>query len=44
MAEIGKVKEQFKASAQQAPTDDQKHAKALGDDDVDAEKIVVQKG
>ncbi len=44
VAEIGKVKEQFKASAQQAPTDDQKHAKALGDDDVDAEKIVVQKG
>ena len=44
VAEIGKVKEQFKASAQQAPTDDQKHAMALGDDDVDAEKIVVQKG
>ena len=44
VAEINKVKEQFKASAKQAPAGDETHAKALGDDQVDAEKIVVQKG
>ena len=43
VAEINKVKEQFKASAKTV-VGDQEHAKALGDDQVDAEKIVVQKG
>ena len=42
VAEIGKVKQQFKTSSQQAPVGEGE-SKSLGDDDVDAEKIVVQK-
>ncbi|MDO5534029.1 MAG: F0F1 ATP synthase subunit alpha [Propionibacteriaceae bacterium] len=43
-AEIAKVKQGFQASTKAAPAADQPGAKALGDDEVDAEKIVVKKG
>ncbi|MFT3877930.1 MAG: F0F1 ATP synthase subunit alpha [Propioniciclava sp.] len=43
-AEIVKVKQQFRASSKAAPAGDNPHAKALGDRDVDAEKIVAKKG
>ena len=43
VAEIAKVKEQFRASAKQA-LGDEAHAKALKDEDVASEQIVVQKG
>ena len=42
VAEIAKVKQQFNASSRQAPVGEGV-TKSLGDDDVDAEKIVVQK-
>ena len=44
LAEINKIKEGFKASDKGAPAADQPGVKALGDDEVDAEKIVVKKG
>ncbi|WP_282005052.1 F0F1 ATP synthase subunit alpha [Propioniciclava sinopodophylli] len=44
VAEIKKVKEGFRASDKAAPAADQPGAKALGDDEVDAEKIVIKKG
>ncbi len=44
VAEIKKVKEGFRASDKSAPAADQPGAKALGDDEVDAEKIVIKKG
>ena len=44
LAEINKVKEGFQASDKAAPASDQPGAKALGDDEVDAEQIVVKKG
>ncbi|HHU40466.1 MAG TPA: F0F1 ATP synthase subunit alpha [Propionibacterium sp.] len=43
VAEIDKVKQQFKASSKHAPAGEVGDQKALGDEDVDAEKIVVQK-
>ena len=42
LAAIGKVKQQFQTSSQQASVGEGE-SKSLGDDDVDAEKIVVQK-
>ncbi|MFV0452871.1 MAG: F0F1 ATP synthase subunit alpha [Propioniciclava sp.] len=43
-AEIEKVKAQFRAEGSDHGTDDEGHERALADDEVDAEQIVIKKG